>query len=107
MSNSKNTILSLRNVKKHFPIKEGVFQNVVGQVHAVDGVSFDIGAGETVGLVGESGCGKTTIGRCVSGLEPLTDGDIFFDLPPEKLVALEDFEKHQSEIKNKYLILNQ
>ena len=104
MTNSKNTILSLRNVKKHFPIKEGVFQNVVGQVHAVDGVSFDIGAGETVGLVGESGCGKTTIGRCVSGLEPLTDGDIFFDLTQEKLVALEDFEKHQSEIKNKHLI---
>mgnify|MGYP006415689927 FL=1 len=93
MSSADKTILSVKNVKKHFPIKEGVFQKVVGQVHAVDGVNFDIKEGETVGLVGESGCGKTTIGRCVAGLEALTEGNIYFDLPSDKIALLEDSEK--------------
>ena len=93
MSSADKTILSVKNVKKHFPIKEGVFQKVVGHVHAVDGVNFDIKEGETVGLVGESGCGKTTIGRCVAGLEALTEGNIYFDLPSDKIALLEDSEK--------------
>lgn len=93
MISADKTILSVKNVKKHFPIKEGVFQKVVGQVHAVDGVNFDIKEGETVGLVGESGCGKTTIGRCVAGLEALTEGNIYFDLPSDKIALLEDSKK--------------
>ena len=73
-------VLGLRGLEKHFPIREGALQRVVGAVRAVDGVSFDIRRGETVGLVGESGCGKTTLGRCVSGLMDPTGGGAFFDL---------------------------
>jgi oligopeptide transport system ATP-binding protein len=73
-------LLSARDVKKHFPIKEGTLvQREVARVHAVDGVSLDLFAGETVGLVGESGCGKSTFGRCVIRLYDLTDGTITFD----------------------------
>jgi oligopeptide/dipeptide ABC transporter ATP-binding protein len=72
--------IAVRDLKKHFPIREGALQRVGGHVRAVDGVSFDIPRGETVGLVGESGCGKTTLGRCVSGLTDPTAGGIYFDL---------------------------
>ncbi len=58
-------LLDVRDLKKHFPIQRGLLRRVVGQVKAVDGVSFQIGEGETLGLVGESGCGKTTTGRLV------------------------------------------
>jgi len=73
-------LLSAREVKKHFPIKEGtLIQREVARVHAVDGVSLDLFGGETVGLVGESGCGKSTFGRCVIRLYDLTEGTVTFD----------------------------
>ena len=74
-----DTLLSVRNLCKHYPIRDGIFQSTVGQVRAVDGVSFDIRRGETVGLVGESGCGKTTLSHCVAGLTTPTSGQILFD----------------------------
>ncbi len=58
-------LLEVKDLKKHYPIRKGLFGRVSGQVHAVDGVSFTIGEGETLGLVGESGCGKSTVGRTV------------------------------------------
>ena len=64
-TNNKPIILEVKNLKKYFPIKKGFFKRVVGQVRAVDDVSFFINEGETLGLVGESGCGKTTTARCI------------------------------------------
>lgn len=72
-------LLSLKDIKVWFPIRRGVFNRTVGHVRAVDGVSLDISEGETLGLVGESGCGKTTLGRAIMGLESLTSGEILFD----------------------------
>ena len=72
-------LLEVTNLKKHFPIKKGLFSRTVGYVRAVDGVSFSVRPGEVLGLVGESGCGKTTTGRCVLRLIEPTDGSIKFD----------------------------
>ncbi len=69
-------LLEIRGLKKHFPIYKGVFSRVAGQVYAVDGVSFHIKRGETLGLVGESGCGKSTVGRTVLKLLEPTEGRI-------------------------------
>ncbi len=73
-------LVEVRDLKKYFPVHEGiVIQRTVAQVKAVDGVSFDIRKGETLGLVGESGCGKTTTGRCLLRLERPTAGSIVYD----------------------------
>jgi oligopeptide/dipeptide ABC transporter ATP-binding protein len=72
-------LLAVHDLKKHFPIHAGVFSRVSGQVYAVDGVSFEIGRGETLGLVGESGCGKSTVGRTLLKLVEPTDGRIIVD----------------------------
>ncbi|MFQ5967507.1 MAG: ABC transporter ATP-binding protein, partial [Acidimicrobiia bacterium] len=83
-------VVAINGLAKHFPIREGALQRVAGQVRAVDGVSFDIKRGETVGLVGESGCGKTTLGRCVSGLTEPTAGGVYFDVSAQELSRLEN-----------------
>ena len=72
-------LLRVKNLVKYFPIKGGLFSREVARVHAVDGVSFDINPGETLGLVGESGCGKSTTGRCILRLIEPTSGEVWFE----------------------------
>ena len=72
-------MLEVKNLKMYFPVKQGFLRRTVGYVKAVDGVDFSIGKGETLGLVGESGCGKTTVAKCVVRLLRPTGGDILFD----------------------------
>ncbi len=74
-----HTLLKVKNLKKYFPIRKGVMKRVVGFVKAVDDVSFEINEGEVLGLVGESGCGKTTIGRTILNLISPTEGETIFD----------------------------
>ncbi|MCL5967382.1 MAG: dipeptide ABC transporter ATP-binding protein [Firmicutes bacterium] len=76
---TSGNLLEVRDLKVHFPIRGGLFSRTVGYVHAVDGVSFDIRPGETMGLVGESGCGKTTTGRAVLRLVEPTAGSVYFE----------------------------
>ena len=75
----EDEILRIEGLKKYFPIRRGVFQSHVGDVKAVDGVNFNVRRGETLGLVGESGCGKTTVGRTIVRLYQPTEGHVFFD----------------------------
>ena len=72
-------ILEVKDLKTHFPVRRGVLQRVVDHVRAVDGVSFHVNKGETLGLVGESGCGKTTVGRTILRLVPATGGSVYYD----------------------------
>ena len=72
-------LLVVKNLKKYFPIKSSFFKMTVGNVKAVDGVSFKIKRGTTMGLVGESGCGKSTIGRTILRLQEKTDGEVYFN----------------------------
>jgi len=89
--NNKKDLVVVRNLVKYFPVRGGLFQRVQGWIQAVDDVSFTISEGETLGLVGESGCGKTTVGRSILSLINPTSGSVSFDgtnlfgLPPRQL----------------------
>ena len=72
-------VLEVNQLKKYFPIKEGLLQRTVGYVRAVDGISFNIKRGTTMGLVGESGCGKTTVGRTILRLTDKSGGEVLFN----------------------------
>ena len=92
-----DTLFEIRRLKKHFPIRKGIFRRTVGYVRAVDGVDLTVERGTTVGLVGESGCGKTTLGRCILSLIKSTNGEIFFDLDgrTESVAALNREQMHR------------
>src|SRR5260221_5548937 len=81
-------LLRVEHLVKHFPVRAGLFGRVSGALHAVDGVSFDVDAGETLALVGESGCGKSTAGRVVLRLLEATAGKVWFE--GQDLFALDD-----------------
>jgi peptide/nickel transport system ATP-binding protein len=73
-----DVILKIKGLKKHFPVRKGILQRVANHVRAVDGIDFEIKRGETLSLVGESGCGKSTVGRMISRLEIPTEGEILY-----------------------------
>ena len=78
MSRQQNPLIQVKDLKKYYPVKNGIIPHVTDYVKAVDGVSFSIYEGEILGLVGESGCGKTTIGKLLTGLEKPTEGAILY-----------------------------
>jgi len=104
-------LLEVSNLKKYFPIKKDLLGRPGGFVQAVNGVSFIIHRGETLGLVGESGCGKSTVGKCIIGLEPVTEGRIFMN--GVELTALSERKRRhvrkdiQMVFQNPYASLNQ
>ncbi|MFN8440995.1 MAG: dipeptide ABC transporter ATP-binding protein [Caldilineaceae bacterium] len=93
VKSAQKELLVVQNLKTYFPIRAGILQRVVANVKAVDDVSFTIREGETFGLVGESGCGKTTVSRTILRLQPATSGSVFFD-------GEELFAKRGAELKN-------
>src|SRR4030042_1709102 len=98
-----NTLVDIRRLKKHFPILGGVFRRPVGAVRAVDGVSLTIKRGQWLGLVGESGCGKTTLAKTVVRLWKPDSGHIYFDIPDEVKAQIEQLEsqgKNSSKLKS-------
>lgn len=79
MESDKVPLIEVKGLKKHYPVLGGIIPHTVSHIHAVDGVDFGIYEGETLGLVGESGCGKSTIGRQITALEKPTEGEILYD----------------------------
>ena len=92
---SSEPLLEVKELKKHFPIRRGFFKRIIGHVKAVDNVDLYVKEGETLGLVGESGCGKTTTGRCIlRAIEP-TSGQILFRDPTLGRVDISQLSKEQ------------
>src|SRR5690554_3063695 len=88
-----NALLEVKDLKQYFPINTGFFKTV--NLKAVDGVSFSIGAGETLGLVGESGCGKSTVGRSILHLYKITGGEIYFE---NNLITSNNIHKYRKDM---------
>jgi oligopeptide/dipeptide ABC transporter ATP-binding protein len=95
MPDKEKIILDVKDLKLHFPIYEGILKRVVGHVKAVDGVSFQLRDGEVLGLVGESGCGKTTVGRTILRLYDPTSGEIWYTKPNGERVNLAAINQRQ------------
>jgi peptide/nickel transport system ATP-binding protein len=93
-SDSAN-LLEVRDLKTYFPITSGLWRRVVGYVRAVDGVSFDLRAGETLGLVGESGCGKTTTGRAIIRAVEPTGGEIFYRMDDDTVIEARSADRRE------------
>ena len=88
IKSDQDVLLEVSNLKVHFPIKRGFLKRVVGHVKAVDGISLYLKKGETLGLVGESGCGKTTSGRAIIRLLKADEGEVYFRTSDDEIVSL-------------------
>ena len=91
-------LIEVRNLVKHFPVKKGVFSRVVAQVRAVDGISFSVAPTETLGLVGESGCGKTTAGRSLLRLIEPTSGEVLYNGANLLAVTPAEMRRHRRDL---------
>ncbi|MCL6444588.1 MAG: dipeptide ABC transporter ATP-binding protein [Alicyclobacillus sp.] len=95
-NSNKDVILEIKNLRKYYPVYKGIFKKEAGHIKAVDGVSLYINRGETLGLVGESGCGKTTLGKCVVRLQTPTSGEIRYKFPDGELHDILTLDKRES-----------
>ncbi|MBJ8190964.1 ABC transporter ATP-binding protein, partial [Bacillus cereus] len=93
-----STLLEIRNLKKHYPIKKGLFSKQVGAVKAVDGINLTVQQGETLAIVGESGCGKSTTGRAILRLIEPTDGEILFNGTDIRKLNTEQLRKFRTDM---------
>ena len=95
MTDKNDIVLQLRDVEVHFPVKAGVFKRTVAHVKAVDGVDVDIYRGEVLGLAGESGCGKTTLGKAILRLVEPTKGEVYYISPEKDMTELTSLSKKE------------
>ena len=107
METRKPVLLEVKNLKKYFPIQKGFFRRVVGHIRAVDGVNFFIREGETLGLVGESGCGKTTTGRCILRAYQPTAGEVRFRRNGEMVDVFQVPEEEMKDLRREMQIIFQ
>ncbi|MCX6653010.1 MAG: ABC transporter ATP-binding protein [Methanomassiliicoccales archaeon] len=101
MMEQQQVLIEARQLKKHFPIRSGLIRRSVGAVRAIDGIDIALHKGETLGLVGESGCGKTTTGRCLLQLTPPTDGNVYYKMPVEVRQEMLKLEAEEVELVSK------
>jgi len=103
MENKGEVLLSVKGLKTYFPIKRGVLKHTIGYVKAVDGVDFDVHRGETLGIVGESGCGKTTLGKSILQLVKPFEGSVDYEIEKDKMVDLTKLDNQKMDIARKKL----
>lgn len=104
MTDDREVILKVENLRTWFPVKKGTFKKVVDHVKAVDDVSLEIYKGETLGIVGESGCGKSTFGKSIMRLEQITDGKVIFNYDGQFKDVAQFDKKEMFEFRKKVLL---